>query len=253
MKNLPFHFYLKRIFLFITYHLGIIFLLNVYILFYLNHYLSILLSNIFLSKHSRKTKNLFEINFYIESTNNYCFLSETYPIIEFNLPFYPLDHQYFYYLLLGTFSLLLPLYLSILLKNFFLKKEKNLFFFFFFYSIIIIFHHYIKIPFLIKMNFYQFLEIPNLEFDLEFNLFRFLDFYFFLLISDFFLSTYFLYENIQEKKKNQPLRKILLVIIIIVLIFLLPKDTLVQIIFFISNYIFRLLLKIIFLIKKFKN
>jgi len=180
------------------------------------------------------------------------------PIIEMNLPFFTTSYIYIKYIVILILYLILPLFLyfiyistSSVLKNkeyFYLTFNSIYYLLFIFFNFMI--NHYIIIPFFIQFIYSHYKEFELYEFDIEFQILTYLDFYFFLL---FFNLFFFIIIN---KKKNFTNKHNVVIIYIIPLLFL-PTDLSIQLIYILWISLFNIISNIntnyIILIKKYKQ
>jgi len=159
--------------------------------------------------------------------------SQFIPIIEINLPFFTTSYIYIKYIILLICYFILPIltyfiYIStaaVLKKTEYFKILFILKYFFIFLIFNSTFSHYVIIPIFIQFLYSHYKELEIYEFDVEFQILTYLDFYFFILFFNLFIFI------IIETKKVLNIPKINIVLLILPF-FILPNDFMVQIIYF---------------------
>lgn len=179
------------------------------------------------------------------------------PIIEINLPFLTTSYIYLKYILLFSIYIFIPIFLYILyisVSNILKKNEiLNLKYIITITTIYIyinyIISHYIIVPIYITFIYSHYNEFLYYEFDIEFQLTTYLNFYFQVLFTNFFLFITILIKK--YFKLNIPN-----ILILLVLLLILPFDGMIQIIYiciFITYIIINIIINnYIINIKKYK-
>jgi len=163
------------------------------------------------------------------------------PIIEINLPFFTTSYIFIKYILLFSIYLFAPIILYyIYVSTSSILKKKELFSFKLLLYIILIYlyinfviNHYIIIPIFLKFIYSHYTEFLYYEFDVEFQLITYLDFYFYSLFINFFLFVIILLKK--YLKLNIPN-----ILILITIIMILPFDGIIQILYIIIFIIYTL-------------
>jgi hypothetical protein len=156
------------------------------------------------------------------------------PIIEINLPFFTTSYIFIKYIILFSIYLFIPIllyYTYISISS--ILKENELFSFKYLMYIIFIYvyinyaiNHYIIIPIYLHFIYSHYTEFLYYEFDVEFQLITYLDFYFNNLFINFFLFVII----ILKKYLNINIPNILVLAIIMMII---PFDGTIQLIYII--------------------
>ena len=156
------------------------------------------------------------------------------PIIEINLPFFTTSYIFIKYIILFSIYLFIPIllyYTYISISS--ILKENELFSFKYLMYIIFIYvyinyaiNHYIIIPIYLHFIYSHYTEFLYYEFDVEFQLITYLDFYFNNLFINFFLFDII----ILKKYLNINIPNILVLAIIMMII---PFDGTIQLIYII--------------------
>jgi hypothetical protein len=177
-------------------------------------------------------------NFYSTENTNEIFI----PIIEINLPFFTTSYIFLKYILLFSIYLFIPIvlyYIYISISSM-LKKEELFSFRLLLYIILIyiyinfIINHYIIVPIFLNFIYSHYTEFLYYEFDVEFQLITYLDFYFYSLFSNFFLFVIILLKK--YLKLNIPN-----ILILVGIIMIIPFDGIIQIIYIIIFIIYTLI------------
>lgn len=180
------------------------------------------------------------------------------PIIEINLPFFTTSYIYFKYIILLSVYITIPIiiyyiYISItpiLKKNeiFLIKQITGISFIFIYINYILI--HYIVIPFYLNFIYSHYNEFLYYEFDVEFQITIFLDFYFKIIYYSLFFFISILLKKYMKLNINN-------LIIYFIFLMIMPLDTTIQIIYTILFIFYNITINIIYYysqnIKKYKQ
>ena len=156
------------------------------------------------------------------------------PIIEINLPFFTTSYIFIKYIILFSIYLFIPIFLyytyisisSILKENELFSFKYLMYIIFIYVYINHIINHYIIIPIYLHFIYSHYTEFLYYEFDVEFQLTTYLDFYFNNLFINFFLFVIIILKK--YLKMNIPNILILAIIMMIV-----PFDGTIQLIYII--------------------
>lgn len=180
------------------------------------------------------------------------------PIMEINLPFFTTSYIYIKYIILISIYLFIPIliyfiYISIinvLKTNEAFKLQFILTIISVFVVLNLMFTHYIIIPIFINFIFSHYSEFLFYEFDVEFQLLNYLDFYINILFLNLLLFTIITL----KKYLNINIHALILLVIIFLL---LPFDIIIQIIYVIIFLIYYIINSILYNyyqnIKKYKQ
>lgn len=179
------------------------------------------------------------------------------PIIEINLPFFTTSYIFIKYIVLFSFYLFIPVLLYyIYIGTSSILKKNELFLFKYILIILLTFtyinyliNHYIIVPIYLKFIYSHYIEFLYYEFDVEFQLTTYLDFYFNNLYINFFLFVIILLKKYLKLNINN-------ILIIAIALIILPFDGTIQLlyIFIIIVYLFLVsfIINLINNIKKYK-
>lgn len=164
------------------------------------------------------------------------------PIIEINLPFFTTSYLFIKYIVLLSLYLFIPILLyyiyistsSILKKNelFFFRSTLCLFIAFIYINYLI--NHYLIVPVYLNFIYSHYTEYLYYEFDVEFQLITYLDFYFNNLFINFFLFVIIILKKYLKLNINN-------ILIIIVILLIIPFDGMIQIIYIIMFFTYLLI------------
>ncbi len=168
------------------------------------------------------------------------------PIVEINIPFFTTSYIFIKYIILFTMYLFIPIllyYIYISISNI-LKKNELLILKYILYSILIFIYvnfiitHYIVVPIYLNFIYSHYTEFLYYEFDVEFQLLTYLDFYFSNLFINFFLFVII----ITKKYLNFNINNILILLLLLIIV---PFDGTIQLIYIIIYIIFQILTSLI--------
>jgi len=179
------------------------------------------------------------------------------PIIEINLPFFTTSYIFLKYIILFSFYLFIPIllyYIYISVSN--ILKKNELLFFKYVLLILLIFtyinhiiNHYIIVPIYLNFIYSHYTEFLYYEFDVEFQLTTYLNFYFNNLFINFFLFVIILLKKYLKLNINN-------ILIITIMLMIIPFDGTIQILYIIifCTYLLitSLIINLISNIKKYK-
>jgi hypothetical protein len=188
-------------------------------------------------------------NFILEYQNsNYKYLTNTLiekknnifiPIVEINIPFYTTSYIYIKYIILFSLYILIPVliyYVFISVANILKKKEilniqliSVCVYLFVYINYLVV--HYIIIPIYISFIYSHYTEFMHYEFDVEFQLITYLDFYFNTLFINYFLFVVILLKKYLKFNINST-------IILLAILLILPLDGFIQITYIILFIIY---------------
>ncbi len=208
------------------------------------------INNFILSYH--ETKNIFNAEEIENSIYN------NIPIIEINLPFFTTSYIYYKYILYYSIYLIVPIilyyiYISIVTiskrKEIYIIKQIILITITYNYINYII-THYIIIPLYLNFIYSHYNEFLFYEFDVEFQIIVYLNFYFKILYANFFFFIILLLKKYLELNINN-------VVILIIYFFFMPLDTYIQLIYIIlfifNNFIIHIMYNYNLKVKKYKQ
>lgn len=172
------------------------------------------------------------------------------PIIEINLPFFTTSYLFIKYILLLSLYLFIPIilyYIYISTSNVLKKSELSYFKYtilglFIFMYINYLINHYLIVPIYLNFIYSHYTEFLYYEFDVEFQLVTYLNFYFNNLFINFFLFVIILLKKYIEFNINN-------ILILVIILMILPFDSIIQLFYvvifsiyliftlFITNYI----------------
>lgn len=195
-------------------------------------------------------------NFIIEyqNTNNKNYVYENIknndelfiPIIEINLPFFTTSYIFLKYIILFSIYIFIPIVLYyIYISTSSILKKNEIFLFRHVLSILLIFiyinyiiNHYIIVPIYLNFIYSHYTEFLYYEFDVEFQLTTYLNFYFYNLFTNFFLFVIILLKKYLKLNINN-------ILIIAIILMLIPIDGYVQILYIIIFYIYLIIASLI--------
>lgn len=179
------------------------------------------------------------------------------PIIEINLPFFTTSYIFIKYIILFSFYIFIPIFIYyIYIGTSSILKQSELYIFKYILAVLLIFiylnyliNHYIIVPIYLKFIYSHYTEFLYYEFDVEFQLTTYLDFYFNNLYINFFLFVIILLKKYLKLNINN-------ILIIVIALMILPFDGMIQLlyIFIIIVYILivSFIINLINNIKKYK-
>jgi len=239
-------FYIKEIYFKLIYFILLLLVVITTVLFNFKYAIIYILSPI----KQIKTQQLIAVLSTEQIDKSLLLMQEQYhflPIVEINLPFLATSYIYLKYVFLISFYFSIPIYLYFyklnlnrILKN---KEVINLtikikmIMLSLFFNFLI--NHYLIVPFFLNFTFNNYNEYLFYEFDVELQLFKYLDFYFKLL----YFNCVFLFMIALKKNLNNNVLDSN--ILILLLLFLLPLDLIIQILYTILLFIYSITFKLI--------
>lgn len=168
------------------------------------------------------------------------------PIIEINLPFFTTSYIFIKYIILISIYLFIPIliyYLYISTSSILKKNEIITFRYLIAITVLFIYvnyiiNHYIIVPIYLNFIYSHYTEFLYYEFDVEFQLVTYLDFYFSNLFINFFLFVII----ITKKYLNINMNNIL---IILILLMIIPFDGTIQLMYIIIFFVYLVIASII--------
>lgn len=234
--------YLKIIYLMLIFIILVIFVFlkaKIFFLYILEPIKKIKLNHLILNYQNNKiNSNTLD---YIKDSNE-IFI----PIIEINIPFFTTSYIFIKYIILFTIYLFIPIllyYIYISISNMFKKNELLILKYILYIILIFIYFnfiitHYIIIPIYLNFIYSHYTEFLYYEFDVEFQLITYLDFYF----SNLFISFFLFVIIITKKYLNFNINNIL---ILLLLLMIVPFDGTIQLIYIIMYIIFQVFTSLI--------
>lgn len=180
------------------------------------------------------------------------------PILEINLPFFTTSYIFIKYIILFSLYIFIPIiiyYIYISTSNILKKNELFIFKYIIFIMFIFIYinyiiNHYIIVPIYLNFIYSHYTEFLYYEFDVEFQLITYLNFYFNNLFTNFFLFVIILLKKYLKLNINN-------ILIISIMIIFIPFDGAIQIlyifIFFTYLIISSIIINYLNAIKKYKQ
>jgi hypothetical protein len=234
--------YFKIIYLMLIFILLLILIIykaKIFFLYILEPIKEIKLNN-FISNYQENIINYNNSN-YINNTDE-VFI----PIIEINLPFFTTSYIFLKYIILFSIYLFIPIilyYIYIGIASI-LKKDELLFFKYILYTICIyiyinyIISHYLITPIYLNFIYSHYTEFLYYEFDVEFQLIAYLNFYFSNLFINFFLFVIILTKKYLKLNINN-------VLILTILMMIIPFDGIIQLVYIIIFFIYYIISSLI--------